>query len=370
MKVNLAIDFGSANMKMAGIIEKKVIKRIIKSEASTSGTSKLSDKNIVEFNGRTVYFGAGNPLVKKNKTQREFVLESVFLAANAIYGNFDNNFEIQLAMGLPLDKYTSNEKDVYLNELNREFLNKKFNGTVDGKNITIKITYINIYGEGYSGFLAIMNKINTKKPLLIIDVGYKTTDIIGIKYDTFSSGLIVDNYGTIEKGMLEILTDITKQFNHDNIKADYSPETIEYSVINNIDLQVGTAEGLRSISVNKWFKDGENVMSYIFNEIEVKYFPDWKNRNLYFIGGGVKIIKSIMDEIANKDKSMTINTEELKEDEINDNKYDKFDNTLMFANVNGYLIQLQNDTIDIVESEEVFVSDSKLNKSKVTLTGN
>ena len=36
------------------------------------------------------------------------------------------------------------------------------------------------------------------------------------------------------------------------------------------------------------------------------------------------------------------------------------DDILMFANVKGYLIQLKSDTIDIVESEDVFVPEKKL----------
>lgn len=364
-KVKLAIDFGSANMKMAGIIDGKIYKKIIKSQATTNKTSKLSDKNIVEYNNKSVYFGVGNPLVKKNKTEREFVIESILLATNAIYGELDNKFEVQLGIGLPLDKYTSQEKDIYLNSLKTEYLNKSIKGVVDGKEIAVTITYINIYAEGYSGFISLAKRINTKNPLLIIDVGYKTTDIVGIKYDTFSDALLVDNNITIPKGMLEILETITEQFNADT-QADYSVETIEDAIITNRDIQYATSEGLETRNISRWLKYGDEVLSYIFNTIEIKAFPDWKNRNLYFIGGGVNIINCIMNEMINKDRSKTVGTEELKDDE-EDIVISKNDNSLMYANVKGYLIQLNKDVIDIVESEDVFVPDSKLDKSKKTV---
>jgi hypothetical protein len=348
-KVKLAIDFGSANMKMVGLINDVFQKRIIKSLADTSN---VCEQNVVEYNSEKVYFGIGDPLVKQNKTKRDYIIESILFATNAIYGELDNNFEIQLAIGLPLSEYMSPDKNDYKAELEHDYLNKKITGKVNGNDITIKITYINIYAEGYSGFVALMDNIDTKIPVLIIDIGYKTTDLIGIKQDSFTGDLVVDNYGNIHKGMLEILQDITKQFNYDN-KSICSIDSIEEALVNNTELKIYTNKGKESKNIYQWLKCGKKELSTIFNEIEVKYFPDMKMRNVYLIGGGVEIINHILSEIDNK--SEAIETERFKNNKEND--------TLMFANVKGYLLQLMKDTFEIVESENVFVSDKKLSKT-------
>lgn len=352
MKVKLAIDFGSANMKMAGLINDVIQKKIIKSFATTT---QVQEKNLVEYEDRKVYFGVGYPLVKKNKTERNFIIESILFATNAIYGELDNNFEIQLAIGLPLDQFTSESKNEYLEDLQKNYLNKTITGKVNKKDITIKITYINIYAEGFSGFMALIDNIDTKKPVLIVDVGYKTTDVVGIKNDIFENELSVDNYGSITKGMAEILQDITNQFNN-TTKANYNIETIEDAIINNTQIRINTDKGMESKNINQWLKYGNEVLSYIFNEIEIKYFPDWRNRNLYLIGGGVEVINYIFNEMNNTDKSKSIETERFTNNKEN--------NILMFANVKGYLLQLLKDTVDIVESEDILIPESKLDKNK------
>jgi hypothetical protein len=354
-KVKLAIDFGSANMKMVGIINDDYQKKIIKSLATTNG---IGDKNAVELNGRKVYFGIGDPLVRLNKTKREYIIESVFLATNAIYKELDNDFEIQLSIGLPLNEYMSPQKDIYKAELENLYLNKQLIGCVDENEIKIKVTYLNIYAEGYSGFIALMDNIDTTLPVLIIDIGYKTTDIVGIKYDSFTNELMVDSYGNIPNGMLEILKDITKQFNNDN-KTNISVNIIEDALVNNTDIQVYTDKGRETRKLSQWLEYGDKKLMSILNEIEVSFFPDMKSRNVYIIGGGVEIINYILGEISNKNKSDSIETEKFKNNKEND--------IMMFANVKGYLLQLIKDTTDIVGAEDVIINEDKLDNIKQSI---
>lgn len=129
-KIKLAIDFGSANMKMAGEINGYICKELIKSQADTTS---VSNPNAFELNNKNVYFGSGEPLVKQNKTHRKYIIESVLFATNAIYGHLDNKFEVQLGIGLPLRQFMSPEKDDYKEELEDLYLNKIISGKVNGK---------------------------------------------------------------------------------------------------------------------------------------------------------------------------------------------------------------------------------------------
>lgn len=194
-----------------------------------------------------------------------------------------------------------------------------------------------------------MDNIETNIPILVVDIGYKTTDVIGVKKDNFSNELIIDNYGTVSRGMLEILKDITDQFVNDNKPTTtINIDNVEDAIVNNTDIKIYNKDGRVSKNPKQYLKYGKDALSSILNEIEVQHFPDMKLRNVYLIGGGIKIINMILN---NQNTNEIIETEQFNSEE---------DDILMFANVKGYLIQLKSDTIDIVESADVFVPEKKL----------
>ncbi|MDD2409965.1 MAG: hypothetical protein PHD03_04545, partial [Bacilli bacterium] len=166
MKIKLAIDFGSANIKMLGSVNGTEKRCIIKSLANTKG---LDDNNCVELYDRKVTFGSGYSLVKKDKTERDYVIETVFLATSKIYSEIGNEFEVELAIGLPLSIYKTESRLDYEEKLKSLYLNKKLSGKVDGEDLTLTIKFLKIYAEGYSGFLALYEEVSKDIPFLIVD---------------------------------------------------------------------------------------------------------------------------------------------------------------------------------------------------------
>lgn len=350
-KVKLAIDFGSANMKSIGMIDGLEKRMLIKSQARLDG---MNDKFVVEYKDKKIDFGVGTSLVKREKTEREFVIESVFLNIYEIYGNLDKDFEVDLAIGLPITQYKSNGRIKYEEELKNMYLNKKLYAKVDGKDIGITIKFLKIYSEGYSGYVALYDEFQKDTPFLLVDIGYKTTDVIAVGKNKITNKLMIEDYESINKGMLEIFTAIQNRF-YDDTGMNYPPETIENAIIDNRQLKTYDSDGVKMVETRQWLKYGNNVLTDIFNTIEIK-FPDMKTRNIYLIGGGVEFIQKILNQIAKEDKHKTLDVDVLINTEQS-----------MYANAIGYYMQLERDTITIIESEDVFVSDSKL-KHKVAVT--
>ena len=338
MKVKLAIDFGSANIKMLGMVEGFEKRCISKSLATTKG---IDENNCVELFDRKIYFGSGYSLVKKDKTERDYVIESVFFATDKIYGELDNEFEVDLAIGLPLSQYKIAGRIEYENKLKDLYLNKQLNGKVNGKHISIKINFLKIYAEGYSGFIALYDEVKKDMPFLIVDVGYKTTDVLGIGKEIASDNLVIQDYTSINEGMSEVFEDIKDKFFNDN-KIEYDAETIEYAILTNQLLKVNNEE----VDPKQWLKYGSEVVTDVFNTIETKLFPDMKTRNIYLIGGGVDLIYKILQQMDKHNKYKDLDVEILINKEQS-----------MFANVVGYYMQLEKD----LNKMKYIISEDRLN---------
>lgn len=309
----LALDLGSKNMKISGLIDETIQHKLIKSMATPNS---IGENRVVEVNGRKIYFGAGSPLVKRDKTEREYILESIMLAAYEIYGHLAKEFEIGLGIGLPLNQFRSSAKDEYKQKLKELYLSQKITGKVNGYDISVKIKFIEIYAEGYSSFASLYNFFDKDIQFLIVDIGYKTTEVIGVSIE---DELIIDGHESINKGMLEIMNSIKDGFYNDN-KIEYPVETIDNALINNLPLKVGFKK------IKPKLEYGTGVVTEIFNKIETDFFPDMRARNIYLIGGGANLVYDII-----KDK-LDVNILEDKEQS-------------MFANADGYLYQLIRDTL-------------------------
>ena len=304
----------------------------------------MNDDFLVEYNGNKINFGVGQSLVQNEKREREYFIESVLLSVYKIYGESDKNFEVELAIGLPIKQYKANGRIEYEKKLKDEFLDKKITAKVEKHDITMTIKFLKIYSEGFSGYVALYNEFQKNKPFLLIDVGYKTTDVMSININ--NDKLMIDNYESIDKGMFEIFEDVQKGF-YNSTDENYPPETIENAIITNDTLTV-YKPSRHEVHAMDYLQYGKEALKDIFNMIQIK-FPDMRTRNLYLIGGGVEYIQKLLQFLYKDNKFKDLDTKILVNKEQS-----------MYANVIGYYMQLEMDIMKIVESDDVFVSDKKL----------
>lgn len=278
--MKLAIDIGNRNIKIYD--GKKTA--IIKSMATEKG---MNTKNIVELDGKKIWFGIGNSLVAQDKTARKHLKETILLSAYKMFGPKAN--EIELRVGLPLNRYKA-QKDSFKKEL-MGYGNIK--GKVDGEEMNITIKEVEVLAEGHAALYKIVEDI-TILPAALLDVGYKTTDVLLLSYDT-DGELQIDSYMTVNMGLKEIYEAIAMD-NLTNIGFLYKAEDIE-SRLKELDL-----------------KAANMVINEIYNEIESTCY-DISKRHIYVIGGGSKVVYEHLDH---NEKTMI--------DE----------NVALYANVKGY----------------------------------
>jgi len=317
----LAIDLGSANLKIATKIDDKEYKfKKIKSSVSTNAI----DKNyVVSTSSNTLYFGVGDSLIQQDKTKREYIEETILLAASLMFEDIEGVLKIDLAIGLPLDLYKSENKRAYFDSRLQNITNgSPISGNVNGKDIIVKVNSTIICAEGYSSFLSLNNKMNVTEPLVLIDSGYRTTDILAIDISNEDKELIIGDFKTFNKGMLEVFEDIQKQFLNDT-GHNFSIETVENRILNSPTLTIGNDK----IDIHNWVKYGAHTVKEILKLIELA-IPDVASRNVYLVGGGSVLFKEIIDFL-NKDGQTDIKAELV-------GNIDE----LIYANVAGYHMQL------------------------------
>lgn len=307
--MKLAVDLGASNIKVVGMINNEIQYHTIKSCATTDST----DNNlIVEFNNRTVYFGVGEPLIKQDKTEREYIEETFLLAAFLVY--HQNHMEVDIGIGLPLNIYKSSKKDDYQAKMD-ELVGTTLKGVVNGVPIVMGIRSITILAEGYSAFIAVMPDIKVS-PALIVDHGYRTTDILAIAKD-FEDKWVIEDYLTIDRGLYEVYMDIAKQFVDVN-KIVLTPEQIEYRIEKSPLIPVRGSK----VDIREYIKFGNKVAEYIYNKIELKV-SDIYTRDIYLLGGGASIMTIILKE---KLGDRVVVMDKTKQ---------------MYANAVGYFLQIQ-----------------------------
>jgi len=318
----LALDLGSANLKIAGQIGNEVKFKKIKSKVSLDA---LDTNYVVKLGDRVLCFGVGDSLIQQDKTQREYIEETILLAVNQIYGDFDGILKIDLALGLPLDLYKSQNKREYFEMKINSMLTKTLSGQVNGQDVFVKINSFKVCAEGYSGFLALHEKMDITTPFLIVDAGYRTTDILSININQEDKELIIGNFKTINTGLLEVFEDIQKKFLNDT-GCNYTAEVIEDRILNAPMVKIG----LDSVNMKDWIKYGEHTVKEIFKTIQLS-FPDMNSRNIYPIGGGAYTINDIIEYMLSEGK-INYKTEIIGTQ-----------NELIYANVAGYFFQLLED---------------------------
>lgn len=343
----LIIDFGASNMKIVGDTGGDIAKTKIIKSLAVENALRLSDRETVKYNGKEVTFGVGKPLITLKKTDRSYITESILFGAYHMFGaKKKKSIEIDFAMGLPINEYIY--CDTYEKELREKYINKPLSGVVNNEKITVNIKSLRIYAEGLSGYLSVKNAIDKSmeedtvksNKFLVIDIGYSTTDVIGIKDGK------LDATFTYKIGIQDVIVDICKAFNGIN-KVNYGLDVIEDAIINKLPIRVATNTGAIYKDIMEYYSDGKEPVERLFKLIENEQVPDLQKRTIYLIGGGAYIVNFLIAYI-NK-------FNEGKKDSYLDVRKLPDDKTSIFANATGYLYQLENDLIKSGEKEEDFI---------------
>lgn len=180
----------------------------VKTSERVSFLSKISDleafteENKTIYEGKEFYIGEGEFSTDWDKSMKETTLPLLFTALAR--SSKENVF--QVILGLPIQQYKQN-KDKLKDLIER---NKGKTLNVDGEERDIIIADVEIAPEGASAYynLSIDNKkLIGNKPLTIVDIGGRTTDVCLFKDKKIKA------FKTIPVGMLNVYTDIITEVN-------------------------------------------------------------------------------------------------------------------------------------------------------------
>lgn len=160
------------------------------------------EKEII-YEGKNIVVGEGEFQTDFNKSMKENTLPLLF-SALALSDPKEQYF--QVVLGLPIQQYKNNKKELisFIEE------NRVKEVIINGYKRDIVITDIEVAPEGASAYYNLTveqkNKLGNK-PLLIVDIGGRTTDVCLFKDKR------IKDYKTIPTGMLNIYADIVTVVN-------------------------------------------------------------------------------------------------------------------------------------------------------------
>lgn len=312
--MKLVIDLGNSNMKFAGEVEGKPVFSVVRSLVSTNS---LDTNYVVSCGETTLHFGVGDSLVEVDKTDRKHIKETILLGYHQIYGASEKAVDIDLALGLPLDLYKSSKKEDFENKV-KNLTNAVLAGEVNGDPVVVKVKSIKICAEGYSAFINVMPGIDTNYSALILDVGYGTTDVIGVTYNKNLKKWQIDNYKTVDKGLYNIYDAIQVEvLDKEKTKNVTDASAVETILLNNPIVLTKTGE----FDINNYLYAADPVVENILSVVN-KFFTDMSSRKVYLVGGGAELFdKLTKHKLSHK---QTVNK-----------------GTCLYANASGYLLQLK-----------------------------
>lgn len=253
----------------------EIEKHLVKSLAIKDG---IGTENVVTYAGYNLVFGSGSPLVEQDKTKRKYIEQSILLACKYC-GVLSGKVEI--VVGLPLNIYKTTLKESYQADMSKI---KALKGEVDGVSINVTVDTIKVFAEGFSCFIAYSKDI-TITPSTIIDIGYKTTDVVALSKT--NAKWKIDGYCTVNKGMLDVYKDMSHALLGKGIIL--SPEQVEERLENNpLILTEGAEENL-----NEYLVFANETVAAIYNELRLN-IADIGNRMSYVVGGGANAIHDLM----------------------------------------------------------------------------
>lgn len=311
VRVKIAVDLGNSMINAATYINNEL--KLAKLPNKIKFEKTISPKaRVLSINDQVMYVGVGDLNNNVLKHTRKNLLEQVLVMINELYPDEDN-LGVELVTGLPPaqmfnDKYLEAFQNIFTNKGVMEF-------KINGRYKTVEITSVDVYAEGYSGFISLVDKINTTQNILSIDVGGSTTDLCNYSYDYEDDVFYPDVTDTIEKGIIDLEKVIVDKFNNDN-GADIELEQIDVALRN--DLRFIRYEG-KDYILDQYIEAMYPLINDILNKITNK-FGQLDKYYIVGIGGGYKTFNKYANQFISK---------QLEVDE----------DARFYANVTGYLEQ-------------------------------
>lgn len=311
VRVKIAVDLGNSMINAATYINNEL--KLAKLPNKIKFEKTISPKaRVLSINNQVMYVGVGDLNNNVLKHTRKNLLEQVLVMINELYPDEDN-LGVELVTGLPPaqmfnDKYLEAFQNIFTNKGVMEF-------KINGRYKTVEITNVDVYAEGYSGFISLVDKINTTQNILSIDVGGSTTDLCNYSYDYEDDVFYPDVTDTIEKGIIDLEKAIVDKFNNDN-GADIELEQIDVALRN--DLRFIRYEG-KDYILDQYIEAMYPLINDILNKITNK-FGQLDKYYIVGIGGGYKTFNKYANQFISK---------QLEVDE----------DARFYANVTGYLEQ-------------------------------
>lgn len=290
-RVKISVDLGNSMLKAATYINGKLVKAKLPNRFQSNKTISPKARKM-EMNGKVLYLGVGDLNNNILKHTRQNLLEQVLVMVNELYPN-DDKLGVELATGLPPVQLFN---DKYLKEFENLFSNKgniKFN--INGVSKEVEITSVDVYAEGYSGFVSVVEELKTKQDILSVDVGGGTTDLCNYQYDYEDEMYYPDVTDTIETGVIDFAKEIADKFNNDH-GADIKSVQIDHILKNDLDVIEYEGKEYDLESYIPAIKDSVNSM---INKITNKYGTLSKYA-VVGIGGGYKTFNRIAKEQISK----------------------------------------------------------------------
>lgn len=309
--VKASLDLGNSMLKGATYIDSKAIVCKLPNKIQFNKTVNPKAR-VFEMDGNIMYVGVGKLNNNVLKHTRKYLLEQALVMIHELYPN-DSELKVDLKLGLPPEQLFN---DSYLKEYENLFpTSKVFNYSVGGTSKKVTINSVEVFAEGYSAFVNLVNEITSKQDIISIDVGGGTTDLCNYSWDYEDEMYYPDETDTIKKGIIDFSEEIAKYFNNKE-SADIQKEFIDNLLKN--DIEVIEYEG-KEFKLNDYLVALNPIIDDMMNDITNK-FGKLDRYIVVGIGGGYKTFNRM------------INNQIKKEIEIDSEKQ-------FYANALGYLEQ-------------------------------
>ena len=301
--VKASLDLGNSMLKGATYIDGKAIVCKLPNKIQFNKTVNPKAR-VFEMDGNIMYVGVGKLNNNVLKHTRKYLLEQALVMIHELYPN-DSELKVDLKLGLPPEQLFN---DSYLKEYENLFpTSKVFNYSVGGTSKKVTINSVEVFAEGYSAFVNLVDEITSKQDIISIDVGGGTTDLCNYSWDYEDEMYYPDETYTIEE--------IAKYFNNKE-SADIQKEFIDNLLKN--DIEVIEYEG-KEFKLSDYLVSLSPMIDDMMNDITNK-FGKLDRYIVVGIGGGYKTFNRMM------------NNQIKKEIEIDSEKQ-------FYANALGYLEQ-------------------------------
>lgn len=290
--VQAAIDLGNSMLKGATYDKGKEVK--VKLPNRIRFDKNVNPKaRVLTINNETMYLGIGelnNNVLKHTRTN---LLEQVLVMIHELYPE-DSELKVDLKLGLPPEQLFN---DVFLQAYQSKFpTGKEIEFTVNKKSKKVTINSVEVFAEGYSGFVHIVDEIEEKQDILSIDVGGGTTDLCNYIYDYEDEMYYPDVTYTIEKGVIDYAEEIAKLFNN-NHGADIDQRQIDNALKNNLEEIDYKGEKYK---LADYLKALDPIVKSSMNEITNKY-GTLDKYIVVGIGGGYKTLNRMISNSISKE---------------------------------------------------------------------